>query len=51
MKKITPKKLNLIFLNKIYPFYDGIGRTNKILFVNDDNNESIRMMMKTQMKS
>ena len=35
-RKITSTKFYLILLNKIHPFYDGNGRTCKILFTNDD---------------
>ena len=35
-RKITTVKLYLIILNKIHPFYDGNGRTFKILFANED---------------
>ena len=35
-RKITSTKFYLILLNKIYPFYDGDGRTCRILFANDD---------------
>ena len=35
-RKITIIKLYLIILNKIHPFYDGKGRTFKILFANVD---------------
>ena len=34
--KITSTKFYSILLNKIHPFYDGNGRTCKILFANDD---------------
>ena len=34
--KITSKKFYSLFLNKIHQFYDGNGRTCKILFANDD---------------
>ena len=30
------RKFYSILLNKIHPFYDGNGRTYKILFANDD---------------
>ena len=46
MKKITPKKFHWIFLNETHPFYDRIGRTYKMFFVNDDNNENIKMTNK-----
>ena len=45
IKKIAPKKFHLIFLNKIHSFFDGIGRTYKIFFFNDDNNGLIKMMI------
>ena len=35
-RKITSTKFYSILLNKIHPFYDGNGRTCKILFANDD---------------
>ena len=35
-RRITSTKFYSIFLNKIHPFYDGNGRTCKILFANDD---------------
>ena len=35
-RKITSTKFYSILLNKIHPFYDGNGRTCKILFTNDD---------------
>ena len=35
-RKITSTKFYSILLNKIYPLYDGNGRTCKTLFVNDD---------------
>ena len=34
--KIMSTKFYSILLNKIRPFYDGNGRTCKILFTNDD---------------
>ena len=34
-RKITPAKFYSILLNEIHPFYDGNGRTWKILFGND----------------
>ena len=34
-RKITPAKFYSILLNDIHPFYDGNGRTWKILFGND----------------
>ena len=35
-RKITSTKFYSMLLNKIHPFYDGNGRTCKILFTNDD---------------
>ena len=35
-RKFTSTKFYSILLNKIHPFYDGNGRTCKILFANDD---------------
>ena len=35
-RKITSTKFYSILLNKIHPFYDGNGKTCKILFANDD---------------
>ena len=35
-KKITPVRCYTILLNKIHPFFDGKGRTCKILCTNDD---------------
>ena len=35
-EKLPSTKFYLIFLNKIHPFYDGDGRTCRILFANDD---------------
>ena len=35
-RKITSTKFYSILLNKIHLFYDGNGRTCKILFANDD---------------
>ena len=35
-RKITSAKFYSILFNKIYPFYDGNGRTCKILFANYD---------------
>ena len=35
-RNITATKLYSIYLNKIHLFYDGNGRTCKILFANDD---------------
>ena len=35
-RKIISTKFYSILLNKIHPFYDGNGRTCKILFGNDD---------------
>ena len=35
-RKITSTKFYSIPLNKIHPFYDGNGRTCKILFANDN---------------
>ena len=35
-RKITSTEFYSILLNKIHPFYDGNGRTCKILFANDD---------------
>ena len=32
-RKITSTKLYLILLNKIYPFYDGNGRTCLLLMI------------------
>ena len=34
-RKITSTKFYSILLSKIHPFYDGNGRTCKILFAND----------------
>ena len=36
-RKTTSAKFYSILLNKIHPFYDGNGRTCKILFANDLN--------------
>ena len=35
-RKITSTKLYSILINKIHQFYDGNGRTCKMLFANDD---------------
>ena len=35
-KKVFPKKIYSILLNEMHPFYDGSGRTYKILFANYD---------------
>ena len=35
-RKITSTKFYSILLNEILPFYDGNGRTCKVLFANDD---------------
>ena len=35
-RKITSTKFYSILLNKTHPFYEGNGRTCKILFANDD---------------
>ena len=35
-RKITHTKFYSILLNKIHPFYDGNGRTCKILFATDN---------------
>ena len=35
-RKITSTEFYSILLNKIHPFWDGNGRTCKILFANDD---------------
>ena len=35
-RKITPIKFSSIIMHKIHPFYDGNGRTCKILFAYDD---------------
>ena len=35
-RKMTSTKFYSILLKKIHPFYDGNGRTCKILFTNDD---------------
>ena len=35
-RKITPIKFYSIIIHKIHPFYDGNGRTCKILFANND---------------
>ena len=34
--KIAPVRFYSILLNEIHPFYDGNGRTCKILLANDD---------------
>ena len=36
-----------MLLNEIHPFYDGNGRTCKILFANDDK---INLLMKQKLK-
>ena len=35
-RQITPIKFYSIIIYEIHPFYDGNGRTCKILFANDD---------------
>ena len=35
-RKITSTKFHSIPLNKMHPFYDGNGRTCKIIFANDN---------------
>ena len=35
-RNIISKKFYSILLNKIHPFYDGNGKTCKMLFANDD---------------
>ena len=37
-RKITPLKFHLILSNKTHQFYDGNGRTCKVLFANEDKN-------------
>ena len=49
-RKITPKVFYSIIPSKIHPFYDGNGKTSKVLFANDaeimkliDETESIKI--------
>ena len=44
----TVLKFYLVFLSKIHPFYNGNGRTSKILFGND--NEITKLISKTNLK-
>ena len=45
-RKTTPVKFISISPNKIYLFYNGIGRTSKILFGNDD--KIIKLVIKAK---
>ena len=45
-RKMTPVKFRSISPNKIYLFYNGIGRTSKILFGNDD--KIIKLVIKAK---
>ena len=49
-RKTTPKVFYSIIPSKIHPFYDGNGKTSKVLFANDaeimkliDETESIKI--------
>ena len=46
-RKITPTKFYSILLNEIHPFYDGNGRTYKILFA---NNDKINFLLRQKIK-
>ena len=45
-RKSTPVKVRSLSPNKIYLFYNGIGRISKILFGNDD--KIIKLVIKAK---